>query len=109
MDLMNRGEHFLLILRLMNCMKRWLWLLTLLGLTTRTFADGLIVIHEPVTVPHGHYSFAPLEVSYHHVNVKIDGQGATTSIDKEFYNPNNQRLEGTYLFPVPKGAQIDKF
>jgi Ca-activated chloride channel family protein len=55
------------------------------------------------------YVFAPLEVSYHHVNVKIDGQIATTSVDQEFYNPNPSRLEGTYLFPIPKGAQLDKF
>ncbi len=53
--------------------------------------------------------YAPLEVVYHHVDVKIDGQIATTSVDQEFYNPNNQRLEGTYLFPIPRGAQIDKF
>jgi Ca-activated chloride channel family protein len=43
------------------------------------------------------------------VDVKIDGQIATTAVDEEFYNPNPQRLEGTYLFPVPKGGQIDKF
>jgi len=48
-------------------------------------------------------------VVYHHVDVKINGQVATTSVDQEFSNPNDQRLEGTYLFPVPKGAQIDKF
>jgi Ca-activated chloride channel family protein len=41
--------------------------------------------------------------------VKIEGQVATTSVDQEFYNPNPSRLEGTYLFPIPKGAQIDKF
>ncbi len=91
-------------------MKKWITLLTLLaGTLTNSFADGLIVIHQPVPVPHGHYVFAPLEVVYHHVNVKIDGQIATTSVDQEFFNPNNQRLEGTYLFPVPKGAQLDKF
>ncbi|MDW8310521.1 MAG: VWA domain-containing protein, partial [Verrucomicrobiales bacterium] len=27
----------------------------------------------------------------------------------EFYNPNPAPIEGTFLFPVPKGAQIDKF
>ena len=53
--------------------------------------------------------YAPLEITYHHVNVKIDGQIATTSVDQDFYNPNPERLEGTYIFPVPKGAQIDKF
>ena len=55
------------------------------------------------------YIFAPLEVVYHHLNVKIDGQIATTSVDQEFYNPNPRQLEGTFLFPVPKGAQINKF
>jgi Ca-activated chloride channel family protein len=90
-------------------MKTWIPLLTLLGITRAALADGLIVIHTPTHVPHGHYTFAPLEVAYHHVNVKIDGQVATTAIDQEFYNPNPQRLEGTYLFPVPKGAQINKF
>jgi Ca-activated chloride channel family protein len=90
-------------------MRRWIWLLTLLGLASQTLADGLIIIHEPVAVPQGHYPFAPLEVTYHHVNVKIDGPIATTSIDQEFYNPNPQRLEGTYLFPVPKGGQLNKF
>lgn len=73
------------------------------------WADGLIVISQPVSVPIGHFSFAPLEVTYHHVTVSINGQISTTSVDEEFYNPNPQNLEGTYLFPVPKTAQIDKF
>jgi Ca-activated chloride channel family protein len=76
----------------------------------RAQADGFIVVNPlrelPSTQP---YAFAPLEITYHHVNVKINGQIATTVVDQEFYNPNPQRLEGTYLFPVPKGAQIDKF
>ena len=83
-------------------------------------ADGFIVVEEPHWPPGPTplpswppaprpYVFAPLEVTYHHVDVKIDGQIATTAVDQEFYNPNPQRLEGTYLFPVPKGAQIDKF
>lgn len=72
-------------------------------------ADGFIVITQPVHVPVGHFPFAPLEVSYHHVDVKIDGQICTTTVDEEFYNPNPQVLEGTYLFPIPKNAQIDKF
>src|SRR5437867_2283357 len=80
-------------------------------LTSATHArgDGFIIVEHPVEVPIGHYPFAPLEVASHHVEVKIDGQVAITSIDQEFYNPNDQRLEGTYMFPVPKGAHIDKF
>ena len=75
----------------------------------RARGDGFIFVERPIFVPPGHFPFAPLEVSSHHVEVKIDGQVAVTSIDQEFYNPNDQRLEGTYMFPVPKGAHIDKF
>src|SRR5437763_8155526 len=71
--------------------------------------DGFIVIEHPIYVPSTHFPFAPLEVTSHQVNVKIDGQVAITSIDQEFYNPNDQRLEGFYMFPVPKGAHLDKF
>jgi Ca-activated chloride channel family protein len=93
------------------------------GAVPAAYADGLIIVHEPYwwpepRPPHPHpwpphlpppRPYAPLEVTYHHVNVKIDGQIATTSVDQEFYNPDSRRLEGTYLFPIPKGAQIDKF
>src|SRR5450432_3433141 len=81
----------------------------LLGFLSHARGDGFIIVERPAEVPIGHFPFAPLEVSNHHVEVKIDGQVATTSIDQEFYNPNDQRLEGAYMFPVPKGAHIDKF
>ncbi|MCU0784373.1 MAG: VIT and VWA domain-containing protein [Verrucomicrobia bacterium] len=115
-------------------MKRFLALSALLVLSglvspvPQCRADGFIIVDEahwwpgprpprpmppiwpprPILPPRP-YIFAPLEVTYHHVNVKIDGQVATTSVDQEFFNPNPSRLEGTYLFPIPKGAQIDKF
>ena len=83
-------------------------------------ADGFIIIDRPVPIPpppHHHHprpprpihQFLPLEVKNHFVTVKIDGQVAVTSVDQTFYNPSGQRLEGTYLFPIPKGAEIDKF
>jgi len=81
----------------------------LLGLLSPARGDGFIIIERPVPVPFGHFPFAPLEVTSHHVDVQIDGQVAVTSIDQEFYNPNDLRLEGTYIFPVPKEAHIDKF
>src|SRR5436853_7801937 len=83
--------------------------LFLLGSISQSRGDGFIVIERPIYVPPTHFPFAPLEVTSHQVNVKIDGQVAVTSIDQEFYNPNDQRLEGIYMFPVPKGAHIDKF
>jgi Ca-activated chloride channel homolog len=83
--------------------------LFLLGGICQSRGDGFIVVERPIYVPPSHFPFAPLEVTSHHVNVAIDGQVAITSIDQEFYNPNDQRLEGFYMFPVPKGAHIDKF
>jgi len=95
-----------------------LLLQTMLGLR----ADGFIIIHDPhlpprpLPPPHRepwlppvHHVFAPLEVAYHHVTVAIRDQVATTTVEQEFYNPNNSSLEGTYMFPLPPGAQIDKF
>ncbi len=81
----------------------------LLAFSAPVRADGFIVINRPVSPIPAPFPYAPLEVTYHHVNVRIDGQICTTSVDEEFYNPNPQRLEGTYLFPVPVTAQIDKF
>jgi len=73
------------------------------------FADGLIVIPNPPPSGRGHYAFAPMEVVSHHVEVKVLGQIATTTVDQEFRNPNNAVLEGMYIFPIPKDAHIDKF
>jgi Ca-activated chloride channel family protein len=48
-------------------------------------------------------------VNYVKVNTRITDQVAVTSVDQEFSNPNAARLEGTFVFPVPKGAHLDKF
>lgn len=73
-------------------------------------ADGLIIIRPPRPLPHHERPIlTPLEVKNHFVDVTIKNQIATTSVDQTFRNPGNQRLEGEYIFPVPKGAQIDKF
>ena len=88
----------------------WISSMVVLIITAGASGDGLIVI-DPVEgrPPDQHYPFAPLEVKYHHVEVRIEGQVAITSVDQVFHNPLNQRLEGTYLFPVPKGADLDRF
>ncbi len=85
-----------------------------LFLAASAAADGLIIIKHPPDhirppVPPHRHPFAPLEVTFHRVKVGIKDQVAHTDVDQEFYNPNPQRLEGDYLFPIPKGAQIDKF
>jgi Ca-activated chloride channel family protein len=73
------------------------------------FGDGLIIVENPDHPVPGHFPFAPLEVKYHHVDVSIDDQVATTSVDQEFYNPSGSRTEGAYIFPLPPNSHIDKF
>lgn len=86
-------------------------------------ADGFIIVDRPVPLPeprhrhpHPHprpprpiHQYLPLEVKNHFVSVDINNQVAVTSVDQVFHNPSGQRLEGTYLFPIPAGAEIDKF
>ena len=94
------------------CRRRLAWCAVVLAaviLPGLCSADGLIVIDDPPHVPVGHFAFAPLEVSYHRVSVSVTDLVAVTTVDEEFYNPNRQRLEGTYIFPLPQGAHIDKF
>ncbi len=95
-----------------------------LALAGSAGADGFIIIHNPPPFPHPpfppfpphrppmpppHYIFAPLEVVFHKVDVDITGQKAVTRVEQEFFNPNNANLEGEYIFPIPKGAHLDKF
>ena len=89
---------------------RLLSLLALVAaLLTGAHADGLIIIHNPPPRIGRHFVFAPLEVVFHKVDVDISGQKATTRVEQEFFNPNNVNLEGDYIFPIPKGAHLDKF
>ncbi|MEN9574203.1 MAG: hypothetical protein RL514_2058 [Verrucomicrobiota bacterium] len=117
-------------------MKRSFALLGLLGwlsAPTATFAAGFVVVTnaaehilpgEPprrlppgpppvVTIPPRPMppvrSFSPIEISYHKVTARIADQVATTTIEQQFYNPNGTRLEGTFLLPVPRGAQLNRF
>jgi len=108
-------------------MKRIIFLLALFfGTVLPGFSAGLIIIHDtdfwrppywphpppiirpPRPIPPAPV-YAPVELNYTKVETRIKDQIAVTSVDQEFYNPNPRQLEGTFLFPVPKGAHIDKF
>ncbi|MBN2399716.1 MAG: VWA domain-containing protein [Candidatus Aminicenantes bacterium] len=85
-----------------------MFLFVLLALVCTTLpADGFIVIPRPPRP--GPVTPFPLEVVSHKVDVAISDLLATTTIDQEFFNPNNSRLEGYYLFPLPAGAAIKNF
>src|SRR5215212_10198963 len=64
-------------------------------------ANGLL-IPEDKKLP-------PLAMVNHKVTVSIDEQVAVTTVEQTFRNHTDRNLEATYLFPVPKGASVDKF
>ena len=55
------------------------------------------------------YRFAPLEVQEQKVSIMVTDQIAETTVRQVFYNPNRSRLEGHFIFPVPKGAVLTDF
>jgi Ca-activated chloride channel family protein len=64
-------------------------------------AHGLL-IPEDRTLP-------PLEMVYHKVAITIEDQVAVTEVNQSFKNNTDRALEATYLFPVPRGASVNRF
>src|SRR5262245_47481836 len=103
-------------------MKRLFTFFTLLlGVSWYACGAGLIILHEPdfwqprppvwpepipprIRPPVQPPAWQPIQLSTIKADVRIRDQIATTTVDEEFYNPNSRQLEGTFLFPVPKGA-----
>src|SRR4051794_12896578 len=52
---------------------------------------------------------APFVMVDHHVRIQIDEQVAVTRVEQSFRNNSSRPLEATYLFPVPRGASVNKF
>lgn len=76
-------------------------LLAVFAVAPAGFARGLLV-PEDVKVP-------PLAMVHHRVTVAIEDQVAVTTVEQAFRNHTDRDLEATYLFPVPKGASVNKF
>ncbi|AWM38082.1 von Willebrand factor type A domain protein [Gemmata obscuriglobus] len=74
--------------------------IALLGATPAGAAG--ILIPEDKKLP-------PLAMVKHKVTVVIDEQVALTTVEQTFRNHTDRNLEATYLFPVPKGASVDRF
>ena len=70
-----------------------------------TWADGFII---PLPPP-GVVRVPPLAIKYHRVSVEITDQIARTTVDQVFINEFHRDLEGTYIFPLPKDANITEF
>ncbi|UCH78247.1 MAG: VWA domain-containing protein [Candidatus Coatesbacteria bacterium] len=74
-------------------------------------ADGIIIIYPlpPYPRPEPQIERYSLNIEYHRVRTVIDGQIATTQVDERFENPYDFDVEGVYIFPLPKGAAVDRF
>jgi Ca-activated chloride channel family protein len=90
---------YILILMLMAAMS---------ALTAPAGADGIIIVDPPPDVPMVKLDEA-LAIKYHHVDVTIEDQVATTRVDQVFVNENPWTAEGTYIFPLPEGAAVSDF
>ncbi len=54
-------------------------------------------------------SLPPLAMVHHKVAITIEDQVATTKIQQVFRNHTTRQLEATYIFPIPKGASVNRF
>lgn len=99
---------------------RWIFssVLTLLFLFSNTavvFADGIIIPMPPICDPVPclepviPITKSPLAVKEHIVSVKIKDQLAVTHVSQIFVNTGKSTVEGTYVFPLPVDAAVQKF
>src|SRR6185295_11802958 len=76
-------------------------LAVLLAFAGAAQSHGLLIPEEK-TVP-------PLAMLNHKVTIAIEDQVAVTRVEQTFRNHTDRNLEATYVFPVPKGASVNKF
>jgi len=81
--------------------RNFLLLALLLAWTGSVEAHGLLIPEEK-TLP-------PLAMLNHKVTIAIEDQVAITRVEQTFRNHTDRQLEATYVFPVPKGASVNKF
>src|SRR5438477_7095970 len=75
--------------------------LALLAGTAALPGAGLLIPEEK--------SLPPLAMLNHKVTIAIEDQVAVTRVEQTFRNHTDRQLEATYIFPVPKGASVNKF
>jgi len=83
------------------------------SMTPGAFAQGMIIDPNDVIhwiPPHHHpWPAQPITLQSQVVNIDIDGQFAHIKSTQIFKNNTMTDLEGTWVFPVPRGADISNF
>lgn len=64
-------------------------------------ANGLLIPEDRI--------LPPLAMVNHRVHVTIEDQAAVTNVEQTFRNHTDRPLEATYVFPVPRGASVNRF
>src|SRR3954449_354258 len=82
-------------------MRRVFPILAVLVLAGAAHGHGLLIPEEK--------SLPPLAMLNHKVQIAIDDQVAVTRVEQTFRNHTDRALEATYVFPVPKGASVNRF
>jgi Ca-activated chloride channel family protein len=76
-------------------------LLALLVVLAPAQGAGLLIPEEK--------ALPPLGMLDHKVTIAIEDQVAVTRVEQTFRNHTDRPLQATYVFPVPKGATVNKF
>lgn len=75
--------------------------LVLLAAAGTAAAQGIVIPEDP--------KIPPLALERHHVRVTIQHPVATTEVEQVFVNHTDRPLEAQYVFPIPRGAAINRF
>lgn len=89
-------------------MKKYVSVLVLLLLSWGRVFPGGIIVTNPLPGQPGSSQYM-LESRSLNAQIKINDGTAVTTIDQVFYNASSARLEGWFIFPVPKGSGIKDF
>lgn len=94
-------------------MKRLLIVVTLMFVSMLLIPSALPVSAQvmpmPTPPPNGVFTNPNwLSIDYHRVNVTIQDQIANTAIDMQFTNNGDGLVEGTFVFPLPNNAAVDR-
>ena len=86
-------------------------LLVLLIIVANNLIAQRIIFPEPRPRPQQVSSFRnqPLETKTLRVEAKMNFNVAQVKIDQIFHNSTKKRIEGMYLFPIPKGMTVQNF
>ncbi len=67
-------------------------------------ASAQVIIPQPGVFTNPEW----LQIDFHRVQVTIENQVAQTTVDLQFTNNGEALAEGTFLFPLPEGAAVDR-